>query len=411
MATNASAGTQSLVISNNIVFNNLIQAVRSGKPVKCRIAKTRSVTMQIFCTDDTVIDEFDLAVLSCLHGIYQNPEIPENEFTVTGLCRMLGCTDKGGVSPVMCREIEKSLKKMKELQISIADAEKDFESHRKVYLNNHPDCCAHAGWDQMTGTHWAARNPLIQLRKRSIDRSGDNGPRTEVRYKILDAPLLYAYSEITGQFVTIPADQFRIYDTDENGDLTESRESMTKNRIAIVFRLARHLQRVQYDHNHPKKKKSGMYKLKLSTIMDRAGLDRRTASRHKKDHLAFIRKVLTCWKVLGILPDWEIQESKIGRDTIVFHPEAPTVPEQNPAPDFSGNAPEIDAIFGVLNTIIGALDTIFGALKNPGFAAKRAVESGIRAVKEAASELCKYIKYSTHDGPPALTAAGTVGSS
>lgn len=145
--------------------------------------------------------------------------------------------------------------------------------------------------------------------------------------------------------------------------------------------------------------------------MNRAGIDRRTASRHKGTHLAFIRKVLICWKALGILPDWEIRESKIGRDVIIFHPESPPASARNTAPDGSGNAPEIDTIIGVLDTIIGAFDTIFGALKKPGFTARMAVQSAIETVKDAAAELRKYSKYSTHDGPPALTAAGTRWSS
>ena len=406
---NASAATQSLVISNNIVFNNLIKAVRTGKPVRCRIAKTRSVTIQTSCMEDSNLTEFDLAVLSCLHGIYQDPENPDNEFTVTGLCRMLGCTDKGGVSSVMFSEIETALVKLKSLQISVTDVNNDFESHRKAFLNTHPECSAHGSWDQITGTHWAAQNPLIQLKKRIINRSGDQGARKEVRYRIIGTPLLHTYSNVTGQFVTIPAEWFRIFDTDDTGTLTENRESMTKNRIAVTFRLARQLQRAEYSSRHPKKKQSsdGSCKLRLSTIMDRAGIDRRTASRHKGTHLAFIRKVLTCWKALGILPDWEIRESRIGRDVIIFHPEAPPAPAQNTAPDGSGNAPEIDTIFGVLDTIIGALDTIFGALKKPGFTARMAVQSGLQAIKDAAAELRKYSKYSTHDGPPALKAAGT----
>lgn len=410
---NTSATTQSLVISNNIVFNNLIKALRTSKPVRCRIAKTRSVTIHTFSTDNSELTEFDLAVLSCLHSLWQDSSNSENEFTVTGISRMLGCTDKGGVSPRMCREIEESLKRLKSIQISIADINKDFESHRKAYLNTHPECTAHGTWDQITGIHWAAQNPLIQLKKRTINRSGDKGERFEVRYKIIGEPLLYTYSEVTGQFVTIPAERFRIFDTDDTGSLTENRESMTKNRIAMTFRLARQLQRAEYDSRHPKKKKrsDGSCRLKLSTIMDRAGIDRRTASRHKGTHLAFIRKVLTCWKALGILPDWEIKESKIGRDVIIFHPEAPPAPNQNAALDVGENAPEIDAIFGVLNTIIGALDTIFGAMQKSGFAAKITAERGLQAVKEAAAELRKYSKYSTHDGPPALKAAGTVGSS
>lgn len=411
MNANTSAANQSLVISNNIVFNNLIQAVRSGKPVKCRISKTRSVTVQVLSTDDTDITEFDLAVLSCIHGIYQDTANPDNEFTITAVCRMLGCTDKGGVSPSMCKKIEESLKRLKNLQISITGVDNDFESHRKAFLNDHPDYSAHAGWDQMTGINWAMRNPLIQLKKRTIDRSGGKGTKKEVRYKIAAAPLLFVYSDITGQFVTIPADRFRIYDTDENGELTENRESMTRNRIAITFRLARQWQRVQYDHQHPRKKKpDSIYKLRLSTIVDRAGIDRRTASRHKGDHLAFIRKVLTCWKAMDVIADWEITESRIGRDAIIFHPEAKEASSQNAASDISGDAPNFDAIFGALDTIIGALDTIFGAINKPGFIVKRAIESGLQAVRKAVAELRKYPKYSTHDCPPALKAAGTVGS-
>ena len=399
---NASAGTQLLVVSNNIVFNHLFEAVHTGKQHKCCIAKRKTVTFQI--TDGVTPDltEFDLAVLSCLHGIWMDENNLESTFSVTGLCRMLGSTRSGGISAHIQDEVRASLQRLATLQI-IIDPTADFEMHRDNYLDRNPETDRNSSWEQITGIRWGAPHPLIYLRSKSTTVSRENGDKTETCYKLCSEPLLLAYSKITGQLVTIPQERFQIFETAEDHTITDRRIPMTKNRIAQIFWLARQSERIRYSFEHPKKKKRKWRSkepseaLLLSKIFQRCGIDRRTASRHKRSHVSFLEAVLRCWEAQGFIPSWSLRTGKFGPDAIIFRPGDPSPNEASSpaaAPEEPvGPAPDFDAIFRALDTMIGALDAISGALKFPLDEVKTAFLHGIQAMKLAAENLRMYSKY------------------
>lgn len=397
-----SAASTPLIVANNIVFNHLFEAVHSGKPQKCRIAKGKTIAFQIASGTTTDLTEFDLAVLSCLNSIWLDESNPENTFSITSLCRMLGCTKNGGLSPHIQKEVTASLQRLATVWIVI-DPTADFELHRQDYLDRHSEVGSHDSWEQMTGIKWAAPNSLIRLGKKSTVIPRTSGDKTESCYRLLSEPLLLTYSNITGQIVTIPQERFQIFATDEDHALTKSRISMTKNRIGQVFWLARQTARIRYTFEHPKKRKRKWVQkepeeaLLLSKIFQRSGLDRRTASRHKGTLVAFLKDVLRCWEAQGLLPSWSLRSARFGPDAIVFHGGEPA-PAPAPAPAEvpaipADSAPEFHTILGAIDTIVGALDAILGACKTPVKQAKTALQSSLQALKTAAENLYKYSMY------------------
>lgn len=396
------AASTPLIVTNNIVFNHLFEAVHTGKRQKCCIAKRKTVTFQITAGVTSELTEFDLAVLSCLNGIWMDEENPESTFSVTGLCRMLGSTRSGGISAHIQDEIRSSLQRLTAVQITI-DPTADFEMHRDSYLDRNPETDQNGSWEQITGIHWAAPHPLIRLGSKSATISRTSGDKTEICYKLRSEPLLLTYSKITGQLVTIPQEYFQIFETADDHTITERRIPMTKNRIAQVFWLARQAERIRYAFEHPKKRKRQWVQkepseaLLFSKIFQRCGIDRRTASRHKGKHVDFMTSALRCWEAQGLIPAWSLRTSKFGQDAIVFHAgtftqdsaPAPADPPANPADP----APDFNTIIGALNTIIGALDTIIGAAKSLSGESETALSSSFLALKTAVEDFRKYFKY------------------
>lgn len=407
-----------LIIANNIVANNLVNAVRTGKEQKCTVHAKARIRFKIISESCDDFSEFDLAVLSYINGVWADKSNTKNTFTITSLCRALGCCASGSVSPVMRTEVEASLNRLCSIHIGM-DVEQDFAPHRKTYMQDNQS----QTWEQATGVRWQASNPLIVLEstETTIPRSGPCGNIHNVMYTVMQEPLLYTYSTITGQFVTIPADRMRIHDVDDQGNLTGAPLPMTKSRIAETFWCARQVERMRYAIEHPqriaqskkgKKKrnfipqkdpKSAETTILLATVFDRAGIAKRDASRHKKRHIEYLQTVMSCWAAQGIIPAWEFRTTAFGHiDAIVLFPGAATFPEQaTPAPD-PVPSPEIDAIFGARDTIMGAIDAIFGAPSEPLSAQKMRLQSLLKDICQEMARILKYPKYFSLDTPALL---------
>lgn len=407
----------SLIVANNIVHNNLLDMVRTGKPKKMRLARGRYVNVRLMSEPNSDVSEFDLAVLSCLNAVWQDPSNPDNTFTVSGICRMLGYSSRGGLSPTSQQDVAASITRLAGITLQISP-EEDFEPHREKYTaaNDLLDL-ASASWDDLTGIHWGSPNPLIAI-CRSLSRVMRSGtPVATVTYTLTREPLLHLYSRVTGQFVTIDGRYMRPFGLDDNGALTESSVPMTSTRIGMTFWCARQAERARYAAEHPQKKKktdaSNRHTgtLLLSTICDRAGIGKREASKHKGRHTTFLNQLLSSWAAQGLIPAWHFRKGMFSKiDAIIFDfSDCATAPKQQriaaPAssPEITlstSDAPTIDTTIGAIDTIIGALNAIIGALSAAARSTQIRAQSHFRSILVELEELRMYLKYST-ELPPA----------
>lgn len=413
----------SLVVANNIIYNNLLDIVRSGKPKKLRMARSRYVNARLISDPDPNISEFDLAVLSCLHAVWQDKSNPSNTFTISGVCRMLGYSSRGGLSPTSQQAVAASITRLAGITLQISP-EEDFEPHRdKFAAANDLLDLASASWDNLTGIHWGSPNPLIEI-SRSLSRIMRAGiPVTAVTYTLTREPLLHLYSRITGQFVTIDGRYMHPFGLDSDGELTEAPIPMTSTRIGIIFWCARQAERVRYAAEHPSKKKKNDVNnrytgtLLFSTICDRAGLSKRETSKHKGRHTEFLDQLLSCWTVQGLIPAWRFRQGIFGRvDAVVFDFSGCTSvqeQQQSAAPTSAAemvpttyDAPKIDTTIGAIDTIIGALITIIGAISIAARSTQKRAQSHFRSILVELEELRMYLKYSIVRPPAEPGGAG-----
>lgn len=411
-----------MVIANNVVLNNLVDLIHSGRPQKLKLAPGKYVDVTLMSEPDPKFSEFDLAVLSCLNAIWQDKTNPSNKFTLTLLCRMLGYTSKGGLSETAKHAVSESLSRLRNTTIQIRP-EMDFEPHRKDFVaRNDPSASPMASWDALTGVQWAAPNPLINIESsiRRIDRKDDQ--ITEITRTLTQEPLLHLYSRVNGQFVTLDPRFMHPVSLDDDGSLTDASIAMTSTRIGMAFWCARQIVRTQYAAEHPprgrkKAKPVSTGTLKLSRIFDRVGLDKRDASKHKGRHVDFLSDLFSSWAAQGLIPAWSMRKGMFRScdalivdfssvcmpvsDQPTHAPETARAMESGTSP-----APKIDATIGAVDTIIGALHAIIGAFSESARSVQTRVQSHFRSVLSELEELRNYCKYLSKHPPAAPGGAG-----
>lgn len=419
-----------IVIPNNTVFNNLIDAANSSKNIKSNIRSGVSTVFQITAPYD--LTEFDLLIYSVICSIYDERGKDSSEWTFTPgeICRIINPSNKGGKSKHIVKEIVKTIDRLCSIRIKI-NAKQEFELHRKEFLKRHDEIKnPNISWQDVSGVIWTDANPLISLEKKEIviKRSGICGNKNEIRYKGTTAPLLYKYSDITGQFVTIQPDQLNIKKINSKYKLASSLP-MTKNRLAIIFRLARDIKRIEFRYENPntfdksskndnyrshKKKKEpfvlGKNKIPtvlFSTLFSKCGINENTARRHLKNNIEFIDAVMNCWAVQGIIPAWEFRnrnEDTGGRtfiDALRFYPGTVSIQQQR-AEEQAARFKRIlikDAKFGEKDTIFGEKDAKFGEKLKSAENRNLAQLSWFSIWIQTAFKCLKYCRYCIPDDP------------
>lgn len=411
-----------LVIANNIVTNHLIDLSRTGKAMNCRIAPGRHVRITRASDPDPEFAEYDLAVLAALNAIWQDSSNPESTFTLTSLCRQIGYTTRGGVAETSRIDVSASLARLEGTLLQI-QPEADFEPHRKDFIaDNNLSILPSASWNDITGVKWGSPNPLVEISRSTKITERAGNPVAEVTLKLTTEPLLHLYSRVTGQFVTLDPRFMHPVFLDADGARTESHIPMTSTRIGMAYYTACQIERIRYTAEHPSRRKAkgktvAVGTLKLSTIFDRVGLEKRDASRNKGRHLKFLSSLMSCWTAQGLLPAWSMRKALFhSYDALIidYSCAAGTVPEQ-PACELTtaaemGNAPlpasEIETTIEALCSIVEALRSMIAAVARGSTTLKIRLQSQFQSVCDELNTLRNYCKYISKHPPATPGGAG-----
>lgn len=156
-----------LIISNNIIFNNLAEA--SAKPQETLERHVRSGVTTLFCvtsSPDGPLTEFDLATLSVLHTIYADRGERADfwTFSPSEVCQKLIPGASGSASKKLREAVIKSIDRLRDLTVQI-NCKDEFNLHRKEFLATHSEVDPAASWHDITGVAWPQENSLLSLEK------------------------------------------------------------------------------------------------------------------------------------------------------------------------------------------------------------------------------------------------------
>ena len=170
-----------------------------------------------------------------------------------------------------------------------------------------------------------------------------NGGQQIVAYKMKGEPIMYQYSEMTGQLLSVQRKHIEIQKT-KDGELTGKRIAMTSQRQAMTGYMLRRIRTIQRDHKDaaeklrkhtnrreqdiaqgkpPREAKTLEDFTKLSpvilfdTIFAETGAETSDRAQEKANR-DFCFMVLDFWKATGLIAGYEVRKKKKSFDAIVI---------------------------------------------------------------------------------------------
>lgn len=287
---------QKHVIANHAIVNSLSDVLDAGKrkalPValKGKEGEVNTYCMATYEGDNVTIssrqtfDEYDRNVSDAVTSLYLYGD-PSHIITPAMVYRtMIHATDTETPSAHQIEAVTRSLDKLRFVRVVI-DCSEEL-TYRNLSLNG----------AQVTN---GKIDTYLQAMEMLEVTAGD---QTVKAYRVLKTPILYEYSHMIGQVLTVPANLLDIREKRKDGAVT--RAANTEQRIAIKGYL---LRRIEVMKGKTKQHRSILYKTLLAGICEEDASGKR---RHEIRQ--YVKTCLDYWKEVGYIAGYA--EYKEGRE-------------------------------------------------------------------------------------------------
>ena len=216
--------------------------------------------------------EYDRTVADAVTSLYEYGDASHIITPATVYRAMVHATETETPSPQQIGAVTRSLDKMRFVRVQI-DCTEELKK-RKLSLDG----------AQITGGK--IDTYLLTLKALEVEAGGQKVKA----YKVIDAPILYEYSRLIGQVITVPAALLDVRDS------TGAKVANTERRIAIKSYLLRRIS-VMKGKTSNRQSKHIMYDAIYDTVGDRKELSRKD----QKAIRDYISLVLESWKREGFI--------------------------------------------------------------------------------------------------------------
>ena len=280
----ASIIPQKHVIPNNKLANSLTKDIIDAGLIELDIGKkkgdiiTRCILSyegdNVQLTSRQPFTEYDRQVADAVTSLYEYGDESHIVTAATVYRAMIHATETETPSPQQIGAVTRSLDKMRFVRVQI-DCSEEL-TKRKLSLNG----------AQVTGGK--IDTYLLALDKLEVTAGGQK----VTAYKVIKTPILYDYSKLTGQVLTVPAALLDVRDKDG------ARVANTERRIAIKGYLMRRIERM--------KGKTGATQSKHILFADlyASVCDGEPSDKEKRLIRDYVPQVLDYWKRSSYIKDY-----------------------------------------------------------------------------------------------------------